>query len=154
MRAGSARLKSRARPRCDNHVVIRSLLVCSLGAWTALAVAAPHGAATSRADLQRWLTELKAAGAVDVAAPLPWEYVFSDADERKLEALSIALVRNGYRIASLRGTGRGPSSELKVVKVELHTATSLARRNRELEALARAHGVAVYGGVDLALGER
>jgi hypothetical protein len=128
--------------------VSRSLFLWSFLAWAALATAAPHGVAASRADLQRWLTELAATGAADVSAPLPWEYVFSDVDGRKLEALSIALVRDGYRIASLHGT------ELRVVKVELHSATSLARRNRELDAMAHARGVAVYGGVDLVPGPR
>jgi hypothetical protein len=148
MRARCVRLKW----RCDNRRVIRGLLLCSVVAWAALAGAAPHGAAASRADLQRWLAGLRASGAADVAAPLPWEYVFSDADGRKLEALSIALVRDGYRIASLRDAGPGRGSELRVVKVELHSAASLARRNRELSAMARAHGVAAYEGVDLPLG--
>jgi Regulator of ribonuclease activity B len=136
------------RLRCDNRVVSGRILFCLLSAWSLLATAAPHGVATSRADLQRWLIELRASGAVDVTAPLPWEYVFSDGDERKLEALSLALVGNGYGIATLRG------GELRVVKTELHNAVSLARRNRELEAMARMHGVASYDGVDLAVRQR
>jgi hypothetical protein len=129
--------------------VIRSTLVCILLAWTALASAAPHGASVSRADLQRWLGELAASGAADIATPLPWVYVFSESDGRRLEALSIALVHDGYRIVALRGPESGRAGELRVTKLELHNATSLARRNRELAALARAHGIGSYDGVDL-----
>jgi hypothetical protein len=141
-------------PRCNNPPMMRAILGCWLTAWAALAAAAPHGATLSRADLQRWLGELEASGATHIARPQPWEYVFSDGDGRKLEALSIVLVREGYRIAALRGAERGGRGELRVVRVELHNATSLARRNRELEALARARGVDSYDGVDLARGER
>jgi hypothetical protein len=128
------------------------MLVCMLIASATLASAAPHGASLSRVDLQRWLGELAASDAVDVARPLPWVYVFSESDGRRLEALSIALVRDGYRIVALRGPEAGRAGELRVTKVELHNATSLARRNRELAALARAHGIGSYDGVDLALG--
>jgi hypothetical protein len=108
----------------------------------ATAAAAPPPPDASRAELSRWLVELRDAGRA-VAAPQRWQYSFVAADGRALERLSVALVGAGYEIVAL--TAAGPSAELRVARSELHTPRTLERRNGELEALARAQGVRYLG---------
>jgi hypothetical protein len=110
--------------------------------------AAPPGPEPTRAELRQWFGELRAGGAVDIGAPLAWEYVFAAADGRKLEALSQTLVASGYRIVTLQSAPTG-LSQLRVAKVELHTPATLERRSAELRALARAEGGVSYGGVNV-----
>ena len=92
--------------------------------------AAPQSGAATRAELTRWLEQLRANGA-DVAAPLPWRYSFSASAAARLEPLSVALVSRGYAIESLR-PGAAGGTDLLVTRVELLTPTALERRNREL----------------------
>jgi hypothetical protein len=110
--------------------------------------AAPLGPEPTRAEVRHWFGELRAGGAVDIGAPLAWEYAFAAADGRKLEALSQMLVASGYRIVTLQSAPTG-LSQLRVAKVELHTPTTLERRSAELRALARTQGGVSYGGVNV-----
>ncbi len=117
--------------------------------WTASALGASHPPAdASRAELEKWFVALDAAGVLDVRSAMPWQYTFSDSDGRKLEALSLALVQAGYRIAALHTLPSGVA-QLRVSRVELHTPRTLERRNRELREVARAHGVRSYDGPDV-----
>lgn len=118
----------------------RLAFVSLLAAGVAAAAPPPPGA--SRAQLTRWLGELRDTGA-DVAAPLRWQYAFAAADGRALERLSIALVAQGYEIVVL--DAEGGSAELRVARSELHTPRTLERRDGELAALARSHGVRYSG---------
>jgi hypothetical protein len=128
------------------------MLLAALAALTVApdGAAAPQSGAATRAELTRWLEQLRADGA-DVAAPLPWQYSFSASAAARLESLSVALVSRGYAIESL-GPGAAGGTDLLVTRVELLTPTALERRNRELAALARQYGVR-YDGVDLAAGK-
>jgi hypothetical protein len=127
--------------------IARVLAALLCAAAVATAAAAPRGPGTPRSELRRWLAELHDARAVDVTAPADWRYIFADADGRKLEALSLRLVRDGYRVVSLRS--EADRAELQVAKVELHTPATLERRNSALLALAREFGVRSYDGVDV-----
>jgi hypothetical protein len=100
------------------------------------------------------LVELRATRVAKVDAPLDWQYSFSDADGRKLEALSLQLVRDGYRILALQPSAVAGTLQLRVARVELHTPATLERRNSDLQVLARTHGVSSYDGVDIGPGER
>jgi len=126
-------------------------LAAAAAGWLALpgvrADAAPPSAGATRAELASWLDELRAGGATDVSRPISWLYVFSSPEGRRLEELSVVLVGAGYSIATLAPHGEG--TRLAVARTELHTPASLERRNRDLTALVRRHGVR-YEGVDLA----
>lgn len=100
-------------------------------------------AGASRKQIERWFESLRAAH--DMAAPQRWEYSFVAADGRALEALSLALVRDGYRIRTLEASA-GPA--LRVTKTELHSPLTLAQRNQALQQTAREHH-ARYVGVDV-----
>jgi Regulator of ribonuclease activity B len=105
--------------------------------------AAQPGPTASRGELTRWLKELRASGRVDVDAPLEWHYAFTARDGRPLEALSVALVGEGYRIVALESSqGR---ATLRVSKLELHTPATLERRNAQLAGLARSQGADYVG---------
>jgi hypothetical protein len=125
-------------------------LAAAVAGWLALlgltADAAPHGPGTTRAELESWLEALRGRGTTDASQPLPWHYVFSSSESRRLEALSAELVGGGYSIATLAPQGEG--ARLTLMRTELHTPASLERRNRDLAAVAQRHGVR-YEGVDV-----
>jgi len=77
-----------------------------------------------------------------MGSPHDWQYSFVASDGRALEALSEALVRDGYRIVTLEG---GAMPTLRMAKVELHSPLTLAQRNQSLYAIARSHA-AEYAG--------
>jgi hypothetical protein len=109
---------------------------------TGIAAGAPPVSSTaSRAEIERWFRSVPNTGVV-MAAPRDWLYSFAAADGRALEALSAALVRDGYAIVRLEG---GPTPTLLVAKVELHSPLTLMRRNRELQQLALRHGARYTG---------
>jgi hypothetical protein len=115
---------------------------CALGS-----AAEPLDASLSRSELQQRFDEWRAAGSVRIDARLEWAYLFASGDARALEALSLRLVADGYRIAALH-SAPASSSELSVTRVEQHTPTSLARRNGELAALAQRYPGASYVGAE------
>lgn len=106
-----------------------------LGAAVA-AAAPPVSPTASRAELERWFRS-RPNSRVVMAEPRDWQYSFAAADGRALEALSVALVRDGYAIVALEG-GRTPT--LLMGKVELHSPLTLLQRNKELQQMARRHG--------------
>jgi len=109
---------------------------------TAIAVGAPLVPSTaSRAEIERWFRSMPNSREV-MAAPHDWRYSFAAADSRALEALSVALVRDGYVIVMLEG---GPAPMLLMAKVDLHSPLTLVQRNRELQHLARGYGVHYAG---------
>lgn len=111
------------------------------------AVAAPLDPTLTREELQQRFGEWRAAGLLNLDAPLEWSYVFASGDARALEALSLRLVEDGYRIATLHSAPTA-SSALRVERAELHTPLSLARRNVELAGLARRYAGVVYQGAE------
>jgi hypothetical protein len=119
------------------------------GVLVVAAVAASAGggdATASRAQLERWFRVLGTDRALDLATPRRWEYSFVAADGRSLEALSVALVRDGYQIERLEV---GPMPTLRMARRELHTPLTLLRRNETLRQVALENR-ARYVGVDLA----
>jgi hypothetical protein len=112
---------------------------------TAIAAGVPPVSSTaSRAEIERWFRSVPNSGVV-LAAPRDWLYSFAAADGRALEALSVALVRDGYAIVALEG---GSMPTLLVAKAELHSPLTLLQRNKELQQLARRNG-ARYAGAGL-----
>jgi hypothetical protein len=128
---------------------LRGIKVCIVLAGvllgTAIAAGAPPVSPTaSRAELERWFRSVQNSHVV-MAAQHDWQYSFAAADGRALEALSVALVRDGYAIVALEG---GSTPMLRMAKVELHSPSTLLQRNKELQQIARRHG-ARYAGVVL-----
>jgi hypothetical protein len=120
-------------------LVLCAALAVAVGAG---ASAEPIRAAASRKDIDRWFA---ARAHIDFSRQQHWGFSFFAADGRELEALSVALVREGYAIAALEG---GSASKLIVVKTELNSPGSIEERGRSLGELARRHG-ARYVGCDL-----
>lgn len=88
---------------------------------------------------------LREAREIPIDRALEWVYQFSGADSQKLEALSVRLVRDGFRIASLQTTDR--ETILRVARSEHLSPPSLEHRGRELAKLAAISG-ARYDGAD------
>ena len=108
-------------------------LAGALLAMAAASAADPIAATASRADIERWFAAARQQQ-LDWATPKRWAYSFSASDGRSLEALSLVLVRDGYRIVRLAG---GPKSALLMDKVEPHSPRTLVQRNQWLRDKAR-----------------
>jgi regulator of ribonuclease activity B len=122
---------------------------------TVLAACLPAGASCAdllessltRGELEDRLTELRAAKTLNVDSPLEWQFVFLGRDSRGLEALSVRLVNDGYRIVSLHAAQQG-AMRLRVARIEQHTPATLERRNRELGEIASGYNGTEYVGVE------
>jgi regulator of ribonuclease activity B len=99
----------------------------------------------SRDELQQRFAALRAAS-LPVDAPLEWEFVFAGTDARALEALSVRLVKDGYRIVGLRGAAE--AAALRVARIEQHTPLTLERRNGELRGAASRYAGVSYEGAE------
>jgi hypothetical protein len=124
-------------------------LAAAAALWLASSAAlAEHFAATlSGPQIELKFKRIRAAHEVGIDRALPWVFSFSGPDSAKLEALSLRLVRDGFRIVSLQ-PGEGVTI-LRVERTELHSPASLERRNRELAKLAALVGVPSYDGADV-----
>jgi hypothetical protein len=115
---------------------IRAVLAGFLLAIGGVAPAAGLPPTASHAELQRWFDSIPN-GRVVMASPHDWQYSFVASNGRSLEALSEALVHDGYRIVTLEGA---PTPRLRMAKVELHSPVTLLRRNESLARIARSYG--------------
>ena len=132
------------RSRPLRRTLARAVLV---GVVLATAIAADPlsvSPTASRAEILWWFDSVPNSHVV-MAAPHTWQYSFVASDGRALEALSVALVRDGYEIVMLEG---GATPTLLMARVELHSPLTLWQRNQELRQTARRHG-AGYAGVAL-----
>jgi hypothetical protein len=117
---------------------VRAVIAGLLLAMGAAAPAAALPPTASRAELQRWFDSIPN-GRVVMASPHDWQYSFAASNGRALEALSEALVRDGYRIVTLEG---GATPTLRMAKLELHSPLTLVQRNQSLDRIARSYGAA------------
>jgi hypothetical protein len=129
----------------------RRLFATCAAALLALAAPWAHAerfdATLSEPQIELKFKRLRGAHELKLDSALLWTYEFSGPDSAKLEALSLRLVRDGFRIASLQtADGR---TVLRVARVEHHTPPSLERRARELAKLAALAGVPSYDGADV-----
>jgi hypothetical protein len=112
------------------------------------AALAEHFAATlSEPQIELKFKRLRAAHELKIDGPLPWVFAFSGPDSAKLEAFSLRLVRDGFRIVSLQATDG--VTVLRVTRTELLSPASLEHRGRELAKLAATAGVPSYDGADV-----
>jgi hypothetical protein len=109
--------------------------------------AAHFDSALSGAQIELEYQRLRASHEIKIDTALPWVFSFSGPDSAKVEALSLRLVRDGFRIVSLQ-TADGVTT-LRVTRTELLTSAALDRRNHELSKLAATAGVPSYDGADV-----
>jgi hypothetical protein len=115
---------------------VRAMLVGLSLATGAVAPASAGAPTMPLTELKRWFESIPNAGIV-MAQPHDWQYTFVASNGHALEALSHALVRDGYRIVALEG---GATPVLRMAKAELHSPLTLARRNEALGKTARTYG--------------
>ncbi len=130
------------RARCGAGVLVALALAFSVASAT------EFGPKASRAELRRVFTALRATQALNVDGPLRWRYRFSGHDRRTLEALSVALVGEGFRIVTLGPERASGPVFLVVERTERQTPSGLEQRNREMTERARAVGAASYDGCE------
>ena len=92
------------------------------------ALAAHFDSTLSSAQIEAEFQRLRAAHEHKVDTALPWVFAFSGPDSAKVEALSLRLVRDGFRIVSLRT--EDDVTTLRVTRTELLTPAALDRRSR------------------------
>jgi len=94
----------------------------------------------------------------DMDAPMLWGYFFIDESHDKLAGLVPGLEQQGYRFVDLYepelDAGEEPYWFLHVEKEEAHSPTSLHARNARFYALAEAHDLLSYDGMDVGPIER
>ena len=130
-------------------ILLRALALVLALAGAARAQAEHFGSTPTRAQLEERFTELRAAKKLRVDRRQRWEYRFTSPDVRALESLSLLLVADDYKIATLLPPHDGaPHAILRVVRVEQHTPESLEQRSDELRRHATLQG-ASYDGVDV-----
>jgi hypothetical protein len=99
--------------------------------------------------LQEMFANMRTTPSMDVDGDLLWGYFFFSSTQAPLNTASEQLQRRGYSLVRNELTDDGSSYVLHVERVETHTPRSLYARNAELEALAEAHGVDSYDGMDV-----
>ena len=103
----------------------------------------------TRATVDGFFAHMTSKG-IDVARPMLWGYFFVDPDRSTLERARPALEALGYRFVTIFEREAGSSQELlHVERVEMHTASSLLERCRELDAFAAKHRIAAFDGFDM-----
>lgn len=89
----------------------------------------------------------------DLSQPMEWGYFFTDRQRAKLETALKDLHKQGFRYVDLfipqLEKGQEDYFFLHVVKVDVHTPESLFEQNARLYALAEAHGLDSYDGMDV-----
>jgi Regulator of ribonuclease activity B len=101
------------------------------------------------AQLEGMFANMRAKTKWNVDGPLLWGYFFYDRNKSKLEQAAIELKAAGYRFVSIEPQPEKSVFKLHVEKVEVHSPTSLQKRNSELYALAAKHALESYDGMDV-----
>jgi hypothetical protein len=106
-----------------------------------------------RSVLQEMFDRIRQHGKWNLDGDLLWGYFFFDDRPDRLEPVRAVLEARGYRFVDVFQTegDDGPTGVfmLHVERVETHTVDSLDRRNGEFDALAAAHGLSGYDGMDV-----
>lgn len=104
-------------------------------------------------SLESMFADIRAKTDWDIDGPMLWGYFFTDQSPEKLKQLAGVLEQQGYAFVDLflPETEEGEEEEyfLHVEKVEPHTVLSLHERNQQFYALADAHGIRTYDGMDV-----
>lgn len=89
----------------------------------------------------------------DLSQPMEWGYFFTDRKRAKLEVALKELKKQGFSFVDIFMPQLEKGEEdyffLHVVKVDVHTPESLLEQNARLYALATAHELDSYDGMDV-----
>jgi hypothetical protein len=90
----------------------------------------------------------------DMSKDMLWGYFFTNSSREKLDLAAIDLSRIGFRIVNVYLSDKKDATTpdlwwLHVERIETHTVESLFKRNVELTAFARTHGLGSYDGMDV-----
>lgn len=107
----------------------------------------------TRADVQNLFDTIEAESDWDLSTPKQWQYFFIDASEVALKKSVSVLQLMGYQFEHIFPAqieeGETPYYFLMVSKLEVHTVSSLHKRNEELSKFAQKMGLAEYDGMDV-----
>lgn len=97
--------------------------------------------------IEQMFDQMKSKAKWNTDAPMVWGYFFFDPDRDRLAQLAEEMKSSGYKVVELfKG---GPMYTLHVEKIEVHTPSSLFKRNAELGSLAAARCIKTYDGYDV-----
>ncbi|MBP6561984.1 MAG: ribonuclease E inhibitor RraB [Neisseriaceae bacterium] len=107
----------------------------------------------SKADVYSLFDTIEAESGWDLSTPKLWQFFFIDASEAALNQALSVLKFMGYQheqtFPAQVVDGEAPYFFLMVSKLEVHTASSLHKRNEELAKFAQKMGLAEYDGMDV-----
>ncbi len=110
-------------------------------------------ATMSKADVQGLFDTIEAESGWDLSTPKLWQFFFVDASEAALSKALSVLQLMGYQheqtFPAQVTAAEAPYFFLMVSKLEVHTASSLHKRNEELTRFAQKMGLAEYDGMDV-----
>ncbi|PWF47601.1 ribonuclease E inhibitor RraB [Massilia glaciei] len=117
-------------------------------------LAADAQAGGSRDELEQMFANISQKTKWDTSKSLLWGYFFTSPSRQPLEIASSDLSKLGYRVVQIYLSDKENSKDpdkwwLHVERVEIHSVTSLLKRNAELSAFAERHGLASYDGMDV-----
>lgn len=90
----------------------------------------------------------------DMSKNMLWGYFFTHPSRQPLELASQELSRQGYRVVKIYLSDKEHAADpdlwwLHVERVEVHSVTSLFKREAVLTAFAKQHGLGSYDGMDV-----
>lgn len=108
----------------------------------------------SRKDLEEMFANISQKTKWDMSKDMLWGYFFTHSSRAKLDVAAKDLSKIGYRIVEVYLSEKeDPSAPdlwwLHVERIESHSVDSLLKRNAELTAFARTHGLGSYDGMDV-----
>lgn len=108
----------------------------------------------SRDELEKMFANISQQTQWDISKNMLWGYFFTNPSRQPLELASRDLAKSGYRVVQIYLSDKKNSNDpdlwwLHVERVEIHSVTSLFKRNAELSALAARYGLASYDGMDV-----
>ena len=108
----------------------------------------------SRADLEAMFANISQKTKWDISKDMLWGYFFTHSTRAKLDVAAKDLSKIGYRIVDVYlSEKKNPSAPdlwwLHVERIESHSVDSLLKRNAELTAFAKTHGLSSYDGMDV-----
>ncbi len=97
--------------------------------------------------IEQMFEQMKSRAKWNTDAPMVWGYFFFDPAQDRLAGLAEELKTSGYKVVELF---KGPKMyTLHVEKIEVHTPSSLFKRNAELGLLATGRCIKLYDGYDV-----
>lgn len=104
-------------------------------------------------DIKAMFANVAEGAGWDLSQPMEWGYFFTDRKRAKLDGALKELQRQGFQYVDIfipqLDEGQEDYFFLHVMKVDIHTPESLFEQNARLYALAAAHQLDSYDGMDV-----